>query len=263
MLSLLLEVTLFSSVFAAYSCPVPSPIIFVNPTIYYVHETQTGAATMHFHRGTKVLRDPEMLRQVALMLSQNAESISDLSRASLTFKVSQIDLAQVKTSELASFLLQNEAVEKSEGIVLVLSNKHLYDDGITAITDVLMEQSIVPITGKVEALDLENNEIGIEGLQALIPFLSLPNVKYVNLSRNRIDGEDLFEKFGRDQAYSEYTDPSEKIFLDDQTRNKLLQKIIWIPQSFFDPQDTAKNPSGMYVTPVVIEQHRTYYGLSR
>lgn len=173
----------------------------------------------------------------------------------------RVDLRSTAFERLSDQILQ---AASSRGLVsLDLSGKLLHDESLEALVESLSGFIRQGQLKNIAEIDLSNNELTVEGVQSLIPIIVNSEFKRMNVSSNRLEGSDLFERLGTDAAYGEYVSSEERMLLDPQSRNAVIQKLIWIPRVFFDLRDASGNPSGMYVTPEVIRQHREYYNMAR
>jgi hypothetical protein len=173
----------------------------------------------------------------------------------------RVDLRSTSFERLNDQILQ---AASSRGLVsLDLSGKQLHDESLEALVDSLSEPIQKGQLKNIAEIDLSNNALTVESVQSLIPIMLNPTFKRLNVSSNRLEGADLFERLGTNAAYSDYVSSEDRILLDLPARKDLMQKLIWIPRGFFNPSDKSDNPSGLYVTPEVIFQHREYYNLAR
>lgn len=169
----------------------------------------------------------------------------------------RVDLQGTSFESLSDQILQ---AASSQGLLsLDLSGKQLHDESLEALVDSLSEFIRQGQLRNIAEIDLSNNQLTIGGVQSLIPIILNPVFQRMNVSSNRLDGSDLFEKLGTHAAYGEYVASENRLLLTPESKNAVIQKLIWIPREFFDPDNTSRNPSGMYVSPQVIRQHREYY----
>jgi|GEM_PF-3176963 len=171
----------------------------------------------------------------------------------------KVDLHDVEFSELNSQVRQ--AVSSSGVVSLNLSGRKMHDDGLELLIASLHDAISLGSLNNIVEIDLSDNELSVEGLQSLLPIIASQGFMMLNISGNRVEGEDLFEKLGTDAAYGEYVLTDGRVILDQQTRQEVLKKIVWMSRAYFDPLDPQKNPQGVYVTPEVIQRHRVYYGM--
>lgn len=202
----------------------------------FIPETENPAALLH---------------RLADEITQEKEEILPLNRV----KFSNITNLQDIACEIKRSFLSDKSCEVD------FSSSGVHDDWIEIFVEMMLSREMRRYVQNIECLNLNNNFIGIYGLQSLIPLLKLNTLKIVDISNTGIDEEQL-EIFGSSEAYNQYTPENYRIILSSQDRETLLKKLIWIPKSFFDDQDIKKNPAGIFVTDEVIFRHRKYYKLA-
>lgn len=169
----------------------------------------------------------------------------------------KVDLRQTAFEHL-SYLIRQAA--SSNGMLeLDMSCRNMHDETL----DALMADLDPAVFQNVVCVDLNGNNLSVEGIQSLIPVLANPGFRWLNISDNQIEGEDLFTKFATALKSTELTEVERgtRLILDEKTRLELLEKIIWLPRAFFGVDNPNKNPHGLYITKEVVARHRTYYGL--
>ncbi len=165
----------------------------------------------------------------------------------------KVDLRAVPFQDLEKQILQ--AASSNGMVALNLSGKGLYDDSIESLMYALQDETV---WRNIVEISLSDNNISVKGLQSLLPVLEMQGFRILDVSGNCIEGEDIFEKLGTNAAYDKYSSVDGRVILDRQTHGEIAQKIIWMPSSFFGGE--GQEPTGMYVTPEVINRHRLYYG---
>jgi hypothetical protein len=163
----------------------------------------------------------------------------------------KVDLRQTEFEHLSHLIRQ--AASSNGMISLDMSCRNMHDETIYALMsdlDPVEFQNVVQV-------DLSGNNLSVEGLESLIPLISNPGFRWLNISDNQIEGEDLFTKFAATGV-----EKGARITLDEQTRLEFLEKIIWLPRVFFGADDLNENPHGLYITKEVVSRHRMYYGLA-
>lgn len=129
-------------------------------------------------------------------------------------------------------------------VELDMSCRNMHDETL----DALMSDLDPAVLQNVIQVDLNGNNLSVEGIQSLIPLIANSGFRWLNISDNQIEGEDLFTKFATSQRIVESADVERdsRLILDEQTRLELLEKIIWLPCAFFGANNPNKNPHGLY-----------------
>lgn len=245
-----------------------SVYVFINPVIVYGGERQVPLGGESPRMDVRTLR--ALLRDAAGMLTHDAETLMSPTASPEAMRaeegraadMTKIEFADVTDMRAVKETIQRECVTESL-FELNFAGKRLHDEWVEAFVEMMLAEPMRPYLTKINRLDLSNNSMTIQGLQALIPLLRLTTLQRVNVASNYISDEDLFEKFGTAAAYDEYTPASQHVVLTDSEKTAFIQKIIYIEPSLFDSTDSTRNPHGDYITPEVIERHRAYYGFAR
>lgn len=194
--------------------------------------------------------------QANLISTKNYDDLCDVKPSQQDCPM-PVDLRNTSFETLSEQILQGASYQ--EGLSLDLSGRQLHEETLEALVESLSDFIAHGQLCNIAEINLSNNDLTVAGVQALLPIILNPAFKRMNISSNRLEGSDLFVKLGTDAAYGEHVPINERIYLDPVSRNAVIQKLIWIPREFFDPNDASSNASGMYVTPYVIHQHREYY----
>ncbi|MBA4260308.1 MAG: hypothetical protein C0446_14190 [Chitinophaga sp.] len=219
----------------------------------------TAHPTFYSRTGVVLLSEDVTGMRFRLIPEGRERASSSSSNSSMQHELipMKVDLRQTAFEHLSHLIRQ---AASSNGMVeLDMSCRNMHDETL----DALMSDLDPAVLQNVVQVDLNGNNLSVEGIQSLIPLIANPGFRWLNISDNQIEGEDLFTQFATTRKIVESADVERdnRLILDEQTRLELLEKIIWLPRAFFGVDNPNKNPHGLYITKEVVARHRTYYGL--